>query len=321
MTEALTTLRDLVKRIDAAIEAKIPLEDAFVLGQWLYNDGLASLKTPLIHLISEHEPAIHPDIAKEGCVDELLNGWTPGRLIASAGGKIYEMVKAGQFADRVLKVAMGVEEEGSEDAEEEEERLENEAKYGKIAGDLGIGPYVYGSATCLLRGKHKVHYTVMQRLSGPTLKETHPYKVSDITDALTLHYKLITDGYMLHEDTHTGNIMFDGKERRMYIIDYGLVAGVTPEETKNPARVAKWIRTIAAGLIDDLINVYHIPSSEVKRQTADWISLNTTIETWLTELFGFDEPIVRLMHAGNLQYVKLDLTDPYVSKRFAIYKA
>jgi hypothetical protein len=165
----------------------------------------------------EEEEEIQPLLEKipesqKKCVADLLQGLTPTKRLGRGGvGEIWELCDA-KNCNYVFKTNNFP----TEDIEQ------NEAKAGKVAGDLGIGPLILRYATCPATTEgESTKYIITQKLSGPTFEDSYPYAIATIKIALDLYWTLLVKGHWAQNDFHGGNIMYDGPEHRVYLIDYG----------------------------------------------------------------------------------------------------
>ncbi|CAH6418457.1 Hypothetical protein POVN_LOCUS179 [uncultured virus] len=296
--EALNTLRELVERLDAVIKSRVPLQDAVALKAWLDEGGLGLLTTPLTNIVSRRLPALTTE-EQVDCTKELLDGWVPGRIL---GNNVYELTKVGKPADRVLKVVTDVHTASM-----------MEAKVATTAGNLGIGPAVYGGVLC-----GTTYYMVMQRLSGPTLNE-RILTVEDVTQVLALYYRLMTEARIMHLDLHRDNIMLDGK--RLYIIDYGIVDELSEEEAADVKVLTQRLHHEAISLISDLANPYGDETPEgIHERTLKWLEYTKFFENWLEQHFptGAPQLLINTVREQNIPELELDFTVPGVKERILI---
>ncbi|CAH6418667.1 Hypothetical protein POVN_LOCUS386 [uncultured virus] len=306
--KALTTLRDLVKRLDALVEGGTPSLDAAALYEWLDKDGLHSLKVGLLDLVDNYEPIL--DAATEKCLAEALDGWTPGFSV-DEGRKLYELSKPGEPSTRLLKV------EGEPNREDIRMGMNpaTEAAYAELAARIGVGPTIYGSAICPDKNGARKYYTVMQRLAGPTLAEAKGVKIADLIAAVTLYYRLLTEAGVEQHDFHTGNVMFDGN--RLYIIDYGMAGQITAEEARDPQTISNKVRKAAAILIDSTLPVYLNVEKNEREVTERWLEANYEVEALLAKLLPdiSSGPLVHTVPASWRPHLSLLTTLTGVSER------
>jgi hypothetical protein len=152
-----------------------------------------------------------------------------------------------------------------------------EGKIAEIAGKAGIGPIVY---------KYNDTMILMQKLIGPTLAEKYPYRGEDITLALDLYYKLLTEYGIAQKDLKGQNLMFGCLTCKLYLLDYGIA------ESKVPANIPLHMISMAKLLVESLTtraSTYGGDSfwndPDVASQSSSFIVVENAASAWIQRKF------------------------------------
>ncbi|CAH6418975.1 Hypothetical protein POVN_LOCUS701 [uncultured virus] len=317
--ESASIFVELAERLKKLSSKEASASEAKALLQWLRSDGLKSIRPGLeafLEAKSEVKASSDQFDAKTfQCVGGILEGWSMGKLLgAGTMGEVFELIKKGETSDRVLKrthySAAYMKEEWTE------------GKMAKIAGDLGIGPKVYGIAICPItegvfgfEGENRVYeYIVMQRLSGPTLVDDYPYKPQGIQDALTLYYNFLVKTGIAQRDPKGSNFMYDNG--RLYMTDYGIAKLSTTYPTWTRAAFAGFMSRQAALLINSMTvkgDEYDAPQTwrddDKTRRTAIWFALVEAAEAWMLHVFPDVSAEDRYVHVAYNDF-KIDYNYP-----------
>ncbi|CAH6418295.1 Hypothetical protein POVN_LOCUS68 [uncultured virus] len=291
---SLDQLNDLMKALDDGV-----LENA-----------KAEIEEYIEHRMIEISPPITGETA--ACALPLIKGYNVGKMLGEgAMGKVYQLTdaKSGTVSDRLLKVAHL---ENSNDKE-----VLDEAKLATVAGELKIGPQVYGYTGCKVNRRRYTHvsHTVMQKLSGPELYNVYPYKGVHIEATLTQYYNLFVQTGILQNDLKGDNVMFDGDQ--LYLIDFGIAYVVKDKEKWFPERLGEHMKLAAQTLLDGLTigSMGYIgrnvpwKNDTLSGRTRVWLELKDAAEKWLHNTF----PALKLTPLENINGIGgLDSTVPEV---------
>lgn len=217
-----------------------------------------------------------PPVA-ESCVRDLLQDLTfSGHHINVPTGNLWTLCDA-KHCNYIIKQIFK--------QEHTLEYFNGESYNAQIASKLGVGPVVYRFTNCMSKKTGETdEYIIFQKLSGPTLAEDYPYNPLYIKQGLDLYYKLLTEANMVQNDLHAGNLMFDGPERRLYLIDYGVAQIIpkkfTTEEVKDYMQFAAELLVYALG---------ETPKAEADKdiefKKASAVTFQKAIDEWMAAKF------------------------------------
>lgn len=249
-------------------------DEAIELMDWLVTNE-NSVFGDLIGALDGHRAAIDPKA--RGCVDEILDGWTVGEFIGSgAAASTFLLTKAGTEEKRVLREAP-------------HGKMEQDAELAIEAGELGIGPKVYGALICPV--KRSIYpsplYMVSHYLPGPSLYDALPFDQDYLRDALTLYYDLLTRGGIAQGDLAVSNLKFDGD--RLYLYDYDNSKRLEAKEllARGDTRVLTDEMIEAAMVLLDSISRADFKHAEREKILALY---NDTINKWMADTFPKTKP-------------------------------
>ncbi len=238
------------------------------------------------------------------CVVKEIAPWYPSRILGAGGqGVVFEVCKKHNECVAVVKISQKLL------PKSQSEPQSNEGFIASKAGKLGIGPIIYQWGRCKNKTKQNVvtDFIVMEKLSGPTLEASYPYKSEDIIAALNLYYNLLVNHNILHRDFKASNLMFN--ENRLYLIDYGVavkfdISKITKKELANI--MFSDASVLGNTLIGKFESKYFLLDQNMKQRAQMFRLVWNSIQKWCNS--HLEVPGIR-----NIQYSVEDDINPLIA--------